>query len=226
MSYARTTLTTLRARLLERVGGSGKFWVTAELDYAINEALAAWNLLTGDLVTSENKTGVSAGTETISLSATALLPFRITATDGATILTPTTLKDLDQGEYGWRDDANSTPQFWAASGRDLVWIYPQPDATAVAGTNDFTVEEYDGAQQLVNAGDYIQVGDEDLDAIMNYAQAYLAFKEGPGEGTDNVQPLFQLFVATSKKRARWLRFENPFRLYMGSGRQSGEADNG
>lgn len=222
MAYARTTLTTLRARLLERVGGHQKFWVQAELDYALNEALAAWNLLTGDLIDSENKTGVSAGTENFTLDADAILPFRITAKDGTIILAPTTLQDLDQGEYGWRDDANGTPAFWAVSGGDLVWIWPQPDATAVSGTNDFSIGFYDGGQQLVNAGDYIQVGDEDLNAILNYAQAYLAFKEGPKEGTELADALQQMFVAVSKRRANWLVGQNPFMAYTVRGRQAGE----
>jgi hypothetical protein len=224
VAYARTTLTILRARLLERVGGAQKFWVQAEEDFAINEALATWNLLTGDLVTSENKTGVGAGTETISLSATALGPFRITATDGATILTPTTLQDLDQGNYGWRDDANGTPEVWAQSGRDLVWIYPQPDTTAVAGTNDFTVEEYDGAEQLTAAGNYVQLGDEDVTALIDYAQSLLAFKEGVGEGTELAAALQKLFMSASNKRAKWLVGQNPFRNYQGS--EKGAATSG
>lgn len=214
MAYARTTLTILQGRLLERVGGHGKFWVTAELTRALNEALAAWQLVTGDFITSE-AIAVTAGDETASLKATALAAFR--ALYDTTILTPTTLKDLDQGSYGWRDDANGTTEMWAASGRDLVWLFPQPDAN---GT--LNVEEYDGGEQLTAGGDFVQLGDEDVNAVLDYAQSLLAFKEGPKEGTDHALALEVLGVAAASRRASWISGQNPYKRMQGSGQQAGE----
>ena len=50
MAYQRTSLGQLKARLLERLGGQGHFWSEAEQELAINEALAVWQLMTGDFV--------------------------------------------------------------------------------------------------------------------------------------------------------------------------------
>jgi hypothetical protein len=214
MAYARTTLTTLRARLLERVGGQGKFWVTAEIDYALNEALHFWQLLTGDFVDSGNAS-LAQDAFTATAPSGCISPFRIK--DGTTVLTPTTLQDIDQGHYGWRNETASTPAFWACEGTNLIFVDPADSA----GTT-LACEFYDGDDQLTAAGDYIQLGDEELDAIMDYAQAYLAFKEGPGEGTDNAQALAQMFEAAAGRRAAWLGEWHPYKRESGSGHQAGQ----
>jgi hypothetical protein len=50
MAYQRITLAELKSRLAERLGGQGNFWSEAEQEMGLNEALAAWQLLTGDFV--------------------------------------------------------------------------------------------------------------------------------------------------------------------------------
>ena len=215
MAYARTTLTVLRARLLERVGGQGEFWVTAELDYAINEALAVWQMLTGDFVTSESIL-IEGDLPAQDLTATSLWPFRVKLE--STILTPTTPKDVDQGRYGWRNEASGTAEFWLTRGGRTILLVP---VDGTGGT--LSIEEYDGSEQLTAAGDYVQLGDEDINAILDYAQSYLAFKEGPGEGTDLADGIAQMFVNAGKRRASWLARENPFRRYQGTNQQAGES---
>lgn len=216
MAYAKTTLTTLRARLLERVGGQQKFWVQAEEDYALNEALHMWQLMTGDFVSSGNAS-LAADAATATAPSGCLSPFRIK--DGTTVLTPTTLHDIDQGAYGWRNVAATTPAFWACEGINLIWANPMDDA----GTT-LACEFYDGADQLSAAGDYIQVGDEDVTAIVNYAHAYLAFKEGVGEGTDVAKATAELFRAAGSRRAKWLSGIHPFKRESGSGSQAGTTE--
>lgn len=52
MAYQRITLAELRSRLAERLGGQNNFWSVAEQEMGLNEALAAWQLLTGDFLKS------------------------------------------------------------------------------------------------------------------------------------------------------------------------------
>jgi hypothetical protein len=219
MAYARTTLTTLRARLLERIGGQGKFWLTAELDYALNEALHVYQLITGEFVASTTialtkDTPTKSGYNPSYYKSIGLFKLYRTATNP---MVPTTIDDLDQGAYGWRNADSGEPAFWVEEGIDWLYVNPPPDAN-----NNYTGFYYRGDDQLVNAGDYIQVGDEELSAIINYAQAYLAFKEGVGEGTDTAQAMAQLFFATAKRRAGWLTEHHPFKRETGSGTQAGQ----
>lgn len=50
MAYQRVTLADLKARLAERLGGDETFWSEPQREAAINEALSAWQLLTGEFV--------------------------------------------------------------------------------------------------------------------------------------------------------------------------------
>lgn len=56
MAFQRVTLATLRAQLLDRLGSSGTFWSTDELNAEINEAVAIWQLLTGEKVITVTQT--------------------------------------------------------------------------------------------------------------------------------------------------------------------------
>jgi hypothetical protein len=53
VAYQRVTLSQLKDRLAERLGGQGRFWSEAEQELALNEALAVWQLMTGDFVKSK-----------------------------------------------------------------------------------------------------------------------------------------------------------------------------
>jgi hypothetical protein len=56
LAYQRVTLATLRAQLLDRLGSVGTFWSTDELNAGINEAVAIWQLLTGEKVITVTQT--------------------------------------------------------------------------------------------------------------------------------------------------------------------------
>jgi hypothetical protein len=56
LAYQRVTLATLRAQLLDRLGSTGTFWSTDELNAEINEAVAIWQLLTGEKVITVTQT--------------------------------------------------------------------------------------------------------------------------------------------------------------------------
>lgn len=55
MAYQRITLTQLKERLAERLGGEQKFWNEPEREAALNEAIGLWQLLTGDVVQTDTQ---------------------------------------------------------------------------------------------------------------------------------------------------------------------------
>jgi len=67
MAYQRITLTQLKTRLEERLGGEQRFWTEPEREHAINEAIAAWQLLTGEVVVTDTQT-LPANTNLLQLS--------------------------------------------------------------------------------------------------------------------------------------------------------------
>ena len=68
-NYGKTTLAQILAVMKERLGGNGVFWPDSEVVIAINEALAVWQVMTGDSTSVYNQT-ISSNTNVISLDTT------------------------------------------------------------------------------------------------------------------------------------------------------------
>lgn len=89
------------------------------------------------------------------------------------------------------------PQFAGMAGRNLMALGNRPD-----GVYSVTL---DLARNMVvpsAAGDYLQVGREDLDTILDYAQHIAAFKEGGQDFTETMQLLQNFLKAAGEKNAR------------------------
>lgn len=88
MAYQRTSLGQLKDRLAERLGGQGRFWSEAEQELAINEALAVWQLMTGDFVLSQ-RVDYTAPASNLIVQTTEDIPFagtlRVNCIEGTTL---------------------------------------------------------------------------------------------------------------------------------------------
>lgn len=224
-NYARTTITTLRTLMQERIGGEGFFWNDAEVNNALNEALAVWQLLTGDYVSTYNQ-AVPAGTAVLSLDSTVknLQVVRVRravatttgfATSGTgTALFPVSIQEMDHAYYGRQGSASGTPDYWAPFGIDRIVLYPKAASTQTIG-----LQYYDADPRLALDGTtYINLGDEEILRILDYAQWVLAFKEGLGEAFDNVKPFKEMFLTAARLRNAKLRATSQYRNYMGNDR--------
>lgn len=90
------------------------------------------------------------------------------------------LADFDYGIPNWRNAIAGVsphparPSYWAPIALNLLAIYP--------ATPDFpTTVEVAGVHQtplLVNAGDYVDLGDEQINVLLGYALHQLSFKVG------------------------------------------------
>lgn len=214
-NYSLTTLAELDARLLERVGGEGTFWQPRERLRAINEALDVWQLLTGDYINSATVTAVS-NSDVVSFATTDLvvIPLRVKASSTGPALVEGNIHDFDTGVYGWRSDSTGTPTEWFPLGVESFVVHPKPTTntplTVLCVSDNYHLSD----------GDTVNMGDEELARILDYAQWYLSFKEGIPEGMENSSPLRDLFLLAARKRNSRLRRSALYREFMGQ--QSGE----
>lgn len=214
-SYSRTTLAELDARLLERVGGEGTFWEQRERLRAINEALDVWQLLTGDFVKTVTVTATS-GTDILAFTTgdAVVMPLRVKPSAGGAALADVNIQEYDAGEVEWRAASTGTPVSWMPTGVEQFYITPKPTtdtALAVLCVSD----DYSLA-----SGDNVDLGDEELVRILDYAQWYLSFKEGLKEGLENSSPLRDMFLLAANKRNSRLKRHALYRKFMGE--QQGE----
>jgi len=124
---------------------------------------------------------------------------------------------------GWQNEAPGAPNAIGVMSWNLVAIASQPDA----GPYSLLFDLVQNAPVPVIAGDFLQVGREDLDVILDYAQHLASFKSGGDEFMDTV-PLYQNTVGAAKARNDRLRLEIPFydSLSDRATRQAAEADEG
>lgn len=126
-------------------------------------------------------------------------------------LTLSSINELDLGSPGWqgvRDD----PQFYALMGTNLLALSPQP----LTGT--ISIEGISETPTLTNDSDYVMLGDEVLNRILDYAEHYCSFKEGVGE-FDAQQTGFGLFIEAAGKRNGALLASALYREWMGRNRE-------
>lgn len=178
MAYQQTTLAELQTQLAQRTESS-PWWSAEEARLALNEGLRIWNALTGRWITKVYPEPVPRdpyvplpGAMT---QATRVLWQGIPLEKGS-------LADFDYGIPSWRKGvAGETghparPSYWAPVALNLFVLYPAmatdqfPGSLEVAGVHQTPL--------LVNAGDYVDLGDELLDVLLGYALHVLSFKVG------------------------------------------------
>ena len=134
-------------------------------------------------------------------------------------LHPITVYELDKGYYSWQEDETSNdspcPQYWAPMGIDTMVLYPKMPAARYAKLLFLYIQ---ADPRLATGSTYLDLGDEEITRILDYAQWVLAFKEGAKEATENTEPLKQLFLLAANSRAGRLKQLASYRRYMGQAR--------
>lgn len=206
-SYNRYTLGELKDQLTERLGENSTFWVGDEKRDAINEALNVWQLMVGEFTI-----GISIGADGSTFYS---VPAQIGAIqrvlfDGGS-LTLSSINELDLGDPGWQGTSGD-PLFYALMGVNLIALSPQPSS------GNISVEGISETPTLTNDSDYVMLGDEVLNRILDYAEHYCSFKEGIGE-FDSSQTGFGLFIEAAGKRNSILLATALYRQWMGRNRE-------
>lgn len=201
--YARVTLTDIQGYLTERVGNNTVFWPTAQLTEAINHAMRVWQCLTGEWTVTSG-TVTMTGVHFYQLPSTEYAPHRVSQTVTGEALALTSLDELDMGFPDWDSTTTGTPLYYAHVGATRIAIHPsEPSGT-------LSLESFQVTPTLSAGGDFINVGDEILQKLLDYAHHYLTFKEGSSE-MESTKGALEGLIEAAARRNQNLRFTNFYR---------------
>lgn len=213
MAYQQHTWAEIRSRLFDRVERQ-PFWEAQELQDAFNEALYLWNLCTGWWQARVTQL-TTANTRFYTVSSPMLYRVRIEFNGRA--LVSTTKESLNQARYQWRTETTTSggdvptqPVHWAPI--DLTSFYLWP-ADAVGG-NTLTIDGVAATPILTTDGAYLDLGDEQLDILLNLGVHLLAFKKG-GATFAATQPLLEDFLKAAIEENQQIKASNVLRRLAG-----------
>lgn len=121
-------------------------------------------------------------------NAPALLAMRI----GNVPLQIDSVRAADLYNVNWQSSAAAKPRTCLHAGLNLFALSPIPDSPAL-GDYSLTASVVENAPVPTADADFIQLGRDDLDAIIDYSQHLAALKMGGAEFTNTI-PLFQRFM--------------------------------
>lgn len=182
MPYQQVSLTQAQQLLADRYE-SVPYWTADEARRALNEGLHLFSAATGFW----KKTFVTVTAPNdpyVALSGLLVQGARVTWNGKP--LEFGSLFELDQMFPNWRGmttqspGAPPTPVYWARVSLSLLAIYPA-DANpniVTAGPNALLVDGVRDTPVLINPTDFMDIGQEELNTLLGYAQHVLAFKIG------------------------------------------------
>lgn len=223
-NYQLTSIANILQRIGQRTDGANSFWTEEEKLWAIREALAVWQCMVGQWQTIVSTGLIQPSTQNFYIVPRQIAGVtRVSWTAGkdygtdviATPLRLVSLFELDRGWPGWEANTIGTPLYWAPNGLTEIALYPAPSAVGSITFQGF----YDLID--VNPGDNINIGNEELLRVVDYARHYLSFKEGMTELQASSEALSKYAEAASLKNAR-MNVLDPFKKYKGSDHQLGE----
>ena len=213
MPYQNTTLTTLLARLADRVDQQ-VWWTSDQARRAINEGLRIWSLITGmwqganNLVTIPNDPFLYVAGSMVKGTRVSM---------GGRRLVQSSIYGFDHGLHNWQGTTTATagapsvPVYWAPVGLTEIAIYPA-DATVLGSA--IVVDGVRNTTLLVNGADFLDLGDEEINTLLGYALHALAFYKGAA-ALQATRPLLVDFFKAAAKRNAVFAASNLFRKITG-----------
>ena len=230
MAYAQFNLGQLRTYLRERLGTTlAAFYRDAELNGIIQEALRSFNLLTGFWRTRQLLATV-AGRHWYVISGSITSSLRVSFNDHP--LTYAARTDLDTGQQYWESESATNPlapppggtvvpdepQVYCVGALNLIGIWP---ADRTTGANQLMVDGIASTPLLTTDATSVDLGEEELTTILDYAQHVALFKEGGAEfsstlpSDDNANALFAGFLKGCAQRSGMIERMESYRQWMG-----------
>lgn len=220
-NYQLTGIASMVQRLGQRTDGADTnvFWTENEKLFAITEAMRFWQALTGQWQERLYLPLSGKGSAFIDVPRQFASVYRVSHVVDGVSVTPlpiTSLYELDTSFGNWQN-TEGTPLYWAPCGVNKIALYPHPPSSSV---NSLELIGYQDIRP-VGMGDYINIGNEELTYILDYARHYLAFKEGQGELDATLPGVERLMAAAALKNSR-LVATNTYKRYMGIDREEGQ----
>lgn len=219
MAFQNVTLATLQTYLSQRYDGQ-PFWTADQARRAINEGLRIWNVITGawraspsiSLQTVPNDPYLPVG-ETVE---------KVTQVKiGTRTLNQASIFGLDDFFPGWEGMTTQTPgvspspRYWAPVGLTEIALFPA-DAivNGVPFSSTLTVDGIVAAPILVNAGDLINLGSEEINTLLGYALHVLSFSKGI-TALQATRPLYLAFFKAAAARNAIFAASSLYRKIIG-----------
>jgi hypothetical protein len=213
MPYQITSLATLQARLADKWEGV-PYWTNEEARLALNEGIRWWNLLTAYwkvrvvVVTNPLQTWYCLPTGMI-------YPLKLDF--GSIPMVQTDYLDIDLARPNWEAETTATgggvpnlPTLWIPGATNLFAIWPA-DA---AGNRTIAMDGIKTAPVLQAPGDFIDLGEEAISALLGFALHVAAFKNG-GERFRETLDYFKAFIALAAEENKRLLEVKAFRQLLG-----------
>lgn len=218
MAYTVITLVDLRVRLRAKRDGILQ-WSPEEERLAINEALRTWNFLTGRW---RRRAAQNTGNGTVEYALPSTMIYGMRVTVNGLPLTITSTTELDLMRPGWRSETVATggavptvPTLWAPMSLQRIVIWP---AMASVVVNGLSADGVSATPVLVEDGDFIDLGQELLDILLNFCLHLLAFKLG-GPTWIGTRVFYQQFLQAAAEENGMLKANQKFRRWAGINRR-------
>lgn len=219
MAFIVRTLADLKADLAIKTDHSNA-WSDDEYRLALNETLRDWNLLTGRW---RRRVAYLMTSTTWEYDLGATLTYGMSVKVRGLPLHPCSIWDLDLGRPTWRTETTlsggsvpTTPTIWAPVSLQQIVIWPAHGGDAVIDA--LTVDGVSATPVLVEDPDFVDLGDEHLDVLMDYALHVLLFKQG-GPLWQGTKPFFQAFLQAAAEENSRLKSNQKFRRAAGLNRR-------
>lgn len=217
--FQQYTLADLQAQLQDEYDGAA-FWTDEESRIAINDALRTYNLLTGYWC--RRPTPIPTVANQVFYSVPATLTMNLRMTFNLLSMELGSLAEYDNGRPYWQGettadggDVPTRPRAYLPSGLRTFAIWPA-DA---AGGGSLLVDGLAATPVLVNAGDFIDIGAEDVGVIVDEALHVAAFKiRGSREWQATFAKHREFLQACADRNSR-LATSSYFRKYLGLDRE-------
>lgn len=208
--YQQVTIAQLRTYFYQQVDGNTAFFRTDEVDRYLREAFRVFNVLTGFWRGRIDLGMTIAGQVWYQVPAGLSYILRVEVQGRP--LGSSSLNDLDYGQPAWESDqcpAGVLPQVFAPAGFNLFALWPAP----YDNSTTLFVEGVVPAPDPVTVP-FVNLGQDELETILDYAEHLAQFKEG-GQEFEASQLSFQDFLKEAGKRNAVLMESSKFRKWMG-----------
>lgn len=189
------------------------FWTSTEATYALNEALRMWNLLTSMW---NKREVVPTRFKQYYYNLPQALVYGAKVEWNGIPLRRTSLAEMDYGHPAWENEhidsggnVPTRPVIWLPVGvtRFAIWPADTDD------DNSLTIDGVNRTPILITGTDYMDIGQEEYDAVLAYATHYLAFK-GDKMKWKATTSLYKRFIQAAAKKNKRLYNASMFRRYL------------
>lgn len=217
MAYTQVNRLQFRALVRNQLGSGGlasSFWRDDELNRIIQESLRFYNLLTGYWKT---RAVVSTTAATVWYNIPGTITSSMRVSFNGFPMRSASMYSMDFGRSGWESESTTSggdvptrPKYFVIGALNKLAIWPA-DA---AGNNSLVLDGIVVTPILTNDASFLDVGQEDMNALLDLCQHIAAFKEGGAEFKASMAS-FQQFLKGAGERNAILRRCATYKKWLG-----------